>query len=215
MNEMLRVWDPFIRLAHWILVAGFGIAYLTEDDQLTLHVWAGYAVGIVIVLRIIWGFIGPARARFTDFLYAPGVVVGYLRDLLLARARRYVGHSPGGGIMIIALLLGVAGTVLTGLFLHAVENHAGPLAPLYAGNSAAAPGAVAFVSPALADEREGARGGGGKNESEVLEGLHEFFANLTLGLIIAHVCGVLLASFVHRENLILAMITGRKRSTMT
>ena len=38
MNEMLRVWDPFIRLAHWILVAGFAIAYLTEDDQLTLHV---------------------------------------------------------------------------------------------------------------------------------------------------------------------------------
>jgi cytochrome b len=175
--------------------------------------WAGYAVGIVILLRIVWGFIGPARARFTDFLYAPGIVAGYLRDLLLARARRYVGHSPGGGIMIIALLLGLAGTVLTGLFLHAVENHAGPLAPLYAGSSAAAPGA--FASPALANEREGARGGGGENESELLESLHEFFANLSLGLIIAHVCGVLLASFMHRENLILAMITGRKRSTMT
>jgi cytochrome b len=114
--------------------------------------------------------------------------------------------------MIIALLLGLAGTVLTGLFLDAVENHAGPLAPLYADSSAAAPSIFAFVSPALADER---KGGGGENEPELLEGLHEFFANVTLGLIIAHVCGVLLASFVHRENLILAMITGRKRSTMT
>ena len=164
------------------------------------------------MLRIIWGFIGPARARFTDFVYAPGIVVGYLRDLLLARARRYVGHSPGGGIMIIALLLGLAGTVLTGLFLYGAENHAGPLAPLYVVKSAAP---SVLISPALADERDAARAGGGGTESETLEALHEFFANVTLGLIIAHVCGVLLASFVHRENLILAMITGRKRSSTT
>ena len=46
---------------------------------------------------------------------------------------------------------------------------------------------------------------------EWLENLHAAAANLTVVLIFAHVAGVVFSSLAHRENLVLAMITGRKR----
>jgi cytochrome b len=48
--------------------------------------------------------------------------------------------------------------------------------------------------------------------SKLFEHVHEALANLTVVLIIFHVLGVLFASFEHRENLVKAMITGRKRA---
>lgn len=178
----VAVWDPFVRLAHWTLVAGFAVAYLTEDHLLWLHVWAGYVVGVVVALRILWGFVGPHHARFTDFVYGPGTVFGYLGGLLQATAKRHVGHSPAGGAMVVALLLGLAALVGTGLVLYALDEGAGPLAGVL-----------------------------GRGDDDLWEELHEFLANLVLVLVVLHVAGVLLAGRVHGENLVRAMLTGRKR----
>jgi cytochrome b len=209
----IRVWDPFVRITHWTIAVGFFVAYFTEDEALTLHVWAGYTIGVLVALRVLWGVMGPRYARFADFVYAPPTVVTYLVDLLRARAKRYVGHSPAGGAMVVTLLLALAATVVTGLLVYAEEEQAGPLAGFVAEAPVpmmAAPAIASARADEESDETTGARRAG-KRES-AFEEAHEVIANLTLVLVIAHILGVILASIVHRENLLRAMVTGRKRA---
>ena len=122
----VKVWDPFVRISHGVLAVAFLAAYAIEDEWMTVHAWLGYVAGLIVVLRVLWGLVGPRPARFSDFLYPPRIVFGYLADPALFRARRYLGHSPAGGAMAVALLLGVTASVLSGLAAYAYQGK-GPL----------------------------------------------------------------------------------------
>jgi len=183
----VKVWDPAVRIFHWSLVVAFFLAYLTEDDLMDLHAVAGYAALGLVGFRILWGLIGTRHARFTDFVYRPAMVLAYLKDVVSLHARRYLGHNPAGGVMVLALLASVLITCITGLVVYgAGEEHAGPLAGWFVG--------------------------AGEFWEEAFEEVHEFFANFTLALVFAHVAGVIASSLLHRENLVKAMFTGRKRT---
>lgn len=205
-TERIVVWDPVVRYGHWALVAAFAVAYLSAEEEATgspdlLHVWCGYAVGIIVALRVIWGFVGPRSARFSDFVYGPLTVLRYFTDLVRGHARRYLGHSPAGGMMVIALLVCLAGTVGTGLVAYG-ERGKGPLAGVVGGP-------IAHASAASAQAPEN---GKAEREESPLDELHGALANITLALVILHVLGVGLASVAHKENLVMAMITGEKRT---
>jgi cytochrome b len=46
---------------------------------------------------------------------------------------------------------------------------------------------------------------------EVFEDLHEVLANAALGLVLLHIAAAIASSFLHRENLVRAMLTGYKQ----
>lgn len=175
----VHVWDRFVRVFHWTMVSCFAVAYLSEDGPESVHIAAGGVVAALVLARIVWGFIGPQHARFSDFLFRPALVLSYLRDLVLLRpGTRYLGHSPAGGASVVVLLVFLLATAASGVFVLGAES-VGP-----------------FASRDLA---------------EAAEEVHEGVAAFTLALALLHVAGVVLASFVHHENLVGAMFTGYKR----
>lgn len=195
-THYVKVWDPLVRVFHWSVAIAFFTAYFSEpeDAGLTLHLWAGYVVGGLVVMRIVWGFVGSPYARFSDFAFGPFIALRYLADLARGRSKRYIGHSPAGAWMILLLLAMLGATVATGLVTLAIERQAGPLAPIFTVD-----GATSAPTPES-----------GEAESSVEE-MHEVFSNIAFGLVVLHLIGVLVASLAHRENLAIAMVTGRKR----
>jgi len=203
-NAKIRVWDPLIRIGHWTLVVAFFTAYFTAEELEDVHVWAGYWVGGYVIVRILWGFVGTKHARFTNFVRGPRAVFGYLASFFAKPHRRYLGHNPAGGVMIVALLLSLAATAFTGLIVEAAAENEGPLVSWFG-----SPASTAADSSAVREggtERVEAK----NPRAHAYEEAHGVFANLSLGLVILHILGVLAGVFIHRENLIGAMITGDK-----
>lgn len=170
----VKVWDLFVRVFHWSLVATFTVAFLSSEgrDLRLLHYWAGYAAAGLVALRLLWGIAGTHYARFAQFVRGPRALIDYVRDVLTGREARYLGHNPVGGVMVLMLLCSLVGVTLTG---HLMTTDA-------------------FWG------------------SEEMEDAHEFLANAMLVLVALHVAGVIFESIRHRESLVKAMITGRKRA---
>lgn len=188
-NEWVRVWDPLVRIFHWGLVASVLVAFIAEDDWLPLHVLAGYLVLGLLAFRLFWGLIGSHHARFWNFVKGPRQTWAYLKDLPRSHPKRYLGHNPAGGAMVVALLIMLLLTSATGLMAYGHAELSGPLADLMSNQ------------PYWL--------------GEMSEEIHEMLANLTLLLVLLHVGGVFLASAQHGENLVRSMLDGLKRKEVS
>jgi len=114
---MVKVWDPVVRIFHWSLVALFAFSYFTGDEWKKAPILSGYVIIGLLALRVIWGFVGSRHARFADFIYSPRSTLRFLRDSIAMRAKRYIGHNPAGGAMVIALLTTISGIAATGYMM--------------------------------------------------------------------------------------------------
>lgn len=167
----IAVWDPVVRILHWMLAISIAAAWITRHGYGVWHERIGFASLLIVALRILWGWGGPRYARFNQFVRTPAATLQYAGLMLKHREPRHIGHNPLGGWMILALLSVAAFSGLSG-WLYITDAYWG---------------------------------------AEWLENLHEALAVFLLVLVALHVAGVVAASLRHRENLVAAMIHGRKR----
>lgn len=182
-THLVLVWDLPTRVFHWTLVICFFAAMATGDPDRfrDLHIFFGYAVTGLVCFRIFWGFAGSRYARFKSFLYGPRAALAYLAEVMRARAQRHLGHNPAGSVGIFLLLALALLVCVTGIVVLGAEEAQG-------------------ILETLSDRALG----------HFTRVLHEVLAWLMLALVLAHICGVVVESLVHRENLAKAMLSGRK-----
>ena len=130
MQQIVRVWDGFVRSFHWLLVVLLIGLWITGGDfeYIDLHQNLGLVVLALIISRIMWGLMGSQTARFTDFVRTPWQGFRYLRDELGGRAPHIHGHNPAGAWMILLLLAMVLAQAVSGLFTNDDLFFMGPLA---------------------------------------------------------------------------------------
>jgi cytochrome b len=185
----VRAWDLPTRVFHWTLVLLIASAWVSfqfsealGDLSLKWHRWNGYAILILIVFRILWGFVGSSTSRFVNFVRWPWTAAGYGLDLVRGRDRHFLGHNPLGTYMILALLAAVSAQGVLGLYtLEHNELVAGPL------KVTASEGWVSLASY-----------------------LHVRGYNVILALVGLHIVANSLYGIVKKDPLIRAMITGKK-----
>lgn len=184
-DEPVLIWDLPTRVFHWLLAMSFALAWFTHESSrfLDVHVFAGYLFAALLVFRLFWGLVGGRYARFRAFAWSFHDARTYVIDALCGRARRHLGHNPAGSWAIYAMLgLGLV-VAATGIGALGGEERHGPLA-----------GVLGFRA------------------GEALHEAHEAAAVAMLVLVFVHLAGVVVESVVHRENLVAAMLTGRKRA---
>ena len=180
----IQVWDIPTRLFHWLLVGLVIFSFITGKIGITAmryHEWSGFAILVLVVFRLTWGFVGGQHSRFINFVKGPETVARYASSLLKTDSKPHIGHNPLGGWSVLAMLISILIQVGTGLFANDDILTEGPL--------------YALVS---------------KQTSDWLTGVHLLNQKILLVLVLIHIAAVIFYLIAKRENLIKPMITGNK-----
>lgn len=198
------IWDPVVRLTHWgIAIAVLGNAIVNEGGSL-IHVTLGWLAMALLVLRLVWGVLGPTEARFSAFPPNPAAALRHLRQLARGRVGHYPSHNPAGALMVYAFWAALTVVIVTGLIL---TGGATPM-QVAADKAAVASGDWSALikesdGESSDDEETGLR--------HTAEEVHEVAANLLLLLAALHVFGVIAEGRAMRRNLVAPMLLGERR----
>lgn len=133
----LKVYDLPLRFLHACLgLCILGLAFTgfaaewVEDNRsasealATAHLTLGRALAVTLVLRFVWGFVGPASARWKD-QWHPAAWREALHLRWPTRAR--FGHDPLASAAYLALYAVAVGMVFTGFAMEGAKDGTGPL----------------------------------------------------------------------------------------
>ena len=181
-TRRIPIWDRPTRIFHWVLAILFVVCFVSGSrGAFEIHIPAGQALLVLVVARILWGFVGSETSRLARLVRSPATILAYVRTVPRREPDRYGGHNPLGGLSVIAMLALLLLQTGLGLFAADVDGlYEGPLSLL--------------VSYDLAREA-----------SE----LHALVVDVLLVFVGLHLAAILFHLIYKRENLTGAMVTGR------
>jgi cytochrome b len=198
-GQALPSWDPLLRLAHWGIAVVVIANYAFTKEGGSVHIALGWAGMALLLLRLIWGFVGPREARFASFPPNPMAALRHLGGLRRGKAPQYPSHNPAGALMAYALWACLGVITLTGLGMSGISPFA----------QADLEAVVAEGDWSVLVEDDG-EAHGESPYGDVLEEVHEVAANLILILAVLHVAGVAVESRAMRRNLLAPMLITRR-----
>ena len=206
-----RRWDPVVKLTHWTIVAAVLANALITEEGSGPHIWVGYALAATLALRLMWGLIGPAEARFTAFPPSPRRALAHIREIAAGRTSEHASHNPLGALMVYAIWSVLAVIIVTGVLMVAAPG--GPERESAVDRPPAAASAAAVSRERAEDAedegREGRDGKGGEEEEEgPLGEIHETAVNLLYVLIVLHIAGVVFETRRSGRRIVMAMLPG-------
>ncbi len=179
----IKVWDGPTRTFHWLLVFSYLAVFFTSRSEwyLSYHAMAGYLALALVIFRIFWGFFGGSYARFSGFVTGWGGVKSFLEKIVKQEPARYIGHNPAVGWIVLIMLAVTIVLTVTGILTYSGEEGLGPFA-----------GHVTFETAVYAKL------------------IHTMLSYLAVLMVFVHISAALFHDFILKENIIIAMITGRK-----
>lgn len=189
MSEPKRlVWDIPLRLFHWLFALSIGASWLTAElgfEYMQIHFYLGYWTLGLLLFRIVWGFVGPKHARFSNFLKGPSVLLDYLKSMFTGSPIHTAGHNPAGGLMVIVMIILVAVQAGSGLFTSDDIVWSGPYYPAVSGETA-----------------------------RTMAVIHQQNFDFVLAAIALHILAIIFYWLVKKQNLIVPMFTGHKPAVL-
>jgi len=183
MLKKIYMWDPLVRVLHWALVISFTFTWIMGEfgpTDMTLHFIGGYATGVIVSVRIIWGLIGFRTARFENFVKSPRAIISYARRLPSKSPSHSYGHNPVGALYVIGVLALLLVHVGTGLISDPDDFiNVGPFAHL-----------VSYDA----------------TQTALL--VHDILSSVLLLMVLVHIFAVIYYRLRKGENLVRAMVTG-------
>jgi cytochrome b len=120
-SASVRLWDPVVRLFHLSIAGVFVANYFFNEAGDDWHVWLGYYAMGWLLVRLVWGFVGPRSARWADFWPTLTRLVAHARSLIAGRPEHRLGHSPMGALVMLLMLLAMFIAGVSGWAMEEVD----------------------------------------------------------------------------------------------
>lgn len=178
------IWSLPTRIFHHLLAIFILAAFLTDDDKLiNYHSNIGYAILILLIFRLFWGFIGPKYSLFKDFSTNINEAKEFMKNIFNSE-QKYIGHNPMASYIMIAILITTFLVIISGVLTLGIQEGKGVLS---------------FLNSEYF------------KKMKLIEEIHEFLANFLIVLIIIHLFGIAFDRIFHKKHQTLnSIFTGYK-----